>query len=517
MISGQSSVLHLLHDAARVCPNHVALIDGNVSVTYRDYVRSVSAFAEHLCSVGAAGKRVILLCQNSVDFAIALYGIYAAGGQAVPVSPIFTEHELRIIITDCTPAVCIGDSARAIDKFRSICGTTSGISLIQTGPGSASLLEESGGRKHYNLTDSCLPKPGQLANLLYTGGTTGRPKGVNLTHSQQLVNLDQRQALVPLAEQKERILCFMPMCHSFAMSLCVQGAVHSRNTLVVKKKFHPQSVLESLQEERITCLPAGPTALISLLVYGKFDDYDLSTLQLVISGSAALPLETLVAWERATGSIICEGYGQTEAGPVLTFNPRRGLRKPGTVGVVVPETTLRIVDTAAPEWIVETGVAGEICASGPQLMRNYHNRPAENAEALRDGWLFTGDIGFLDEDGYLTICDRKKDMVIVSGYNVYPREVNEVLLQHPDVVEAATIGVEDAYRGEVIHSFIATRKDRGVADGEMQKFCERFLASYKIPIAIHSVDVLPKTSIGKIDLVALRQRLEDVLEAQAGS
>ena len=420
--SDQSTVLHMLDTAARICPDRIALIEDDVQISYRDYVYSVNNFADRLSLIGIAGQRVILFCENSIDFAIALYGVYAAGGQAVPISPAFTEHELQAIIADCSPVACIGDSGSAAEKLKSACSNVPVESLIQIGQHNASLVTEADSNYPGGICDAYLPEADRLANLLYTGGTTGRPKGVNLTHGQLSVNLDQRQSLVPLLAENERVLCFMPMYHSFAMSLCVQGAVHTRNTLIIKRKFHPLLILETLEKDRITCLPAGPTALISLLAYEGFDQYDLSHLKLVISGSAALPLETLEAWERMTDSIICEGYGQTEAGPVLTFNPRNGARKTGTVGIVVPETRLRIVDVDTTEPIEELGLAGEICASGPQIMHNYHNRPVENAEALRNGWLFTGDIGFFDSDGYLTICDRKKDMVIVSGYNVFPRD-----------------------------------------------------------------------------------------------
>ena len=514
--SDRLSVLHMLDAAARTCPDRIALIDDDIRVSYRDYVSSVNAFSQRLSSHGVAGKRVILLCENSVDFAIALYGIYAAGGQAVPISPAFTEHELETIIADCTPVVCIADSDTAVGKLKSARSNVLVESLIQTGSGSASLVERAHTNEPGGLREIYLPESDLPANLLYTGGTTGRPKGVNQTHEQLSINLDQRQALVPLEMENERILCFMPMYHSFAMSLCVQGAVQTRNTLIIKNKFHPISILESLEKDQVTCLPAGPTALISLLAYEGFEGYDLSHLKLVISGSAALPLETLEAWERMTDSIICEGYGQTEAGPVLTFNPRDGDRKAGTVGIVLPETELRIVDADTAEPLDDTGAAGEICAKGPQIMKNYHNRPEENAEALRDGWLFTGDVGFFDADGYLTICDRKKDMVIVSGYNVYPREINEILLQHPRVVEAATIGVPDAYRGELIQSFVIINDRKPIKNNEIKEFCKNFLVFYKIPAEIHIVPSLPKTSVGKINLVELRKILgEQAVKAGA--
>ncbi|MBJ89787.1 MAG: hypothetical protein CMO98_08000 [Woeseia sp.] len=507
---GRLSVLHMLDAAAQACPDRIALIDDDMRVSYRDYVSSVNAFSQRLSSQGVAGHRVILLCENSVDFAIALYGIYAAGGQAVPISPAFTAHELETIIADCSPVVCIADSDTAVGKLKSARSNVTGELLIQkTGSGSASLVENADTNGPGGLREIYLPESDRLANLLYTGGTTGRPKGVNQTHEELSINLEQRQALVPLEMENERILCFMPMYHSFAMSLCVQGAVQTRNTLIIKNKFHPISILESLEKDQVTCLPAGPTALISLLGYEGFEEHDLSHLKLVISGSAALPLETLEAWERMTDSIICEGYGQTEAGPVLTFNPRDGERKAGTVGIVVPETELRIVDVDTAEPLEETGVAGEICAKGPQIMQNYHNRPEENAEALRDGWLFTGDVGFFDADGYLTICDRKKDMVIVSGYNVYPREINEILLQHPQVVEAATIGVPDVYRGELIQSFVIINDNKYCKNNDIKEFCKNFLIFYKIPAEIHIVTSLPKTSVGKINLVELRRILDE--------
>jgi long-chain acyl-CoA synthetase len=279
-------------------------------------------------------------------------------------------------------------------------------------------------------------------------------------------------------------------------------AAFCQGTLVILPRYHPALVLEAIGRERITLFSGSPTIFAGLMGFEHFAATDFSTLALCFSGSAALPEATLQAWERSTGTTICEGYGQTEAGPVLTYNPRNGLRKPGSVGIAVFDTQIEIVDVETGSRPMPPGEPGEIRARGPQIMSGYRNLPAETEAALRDGWLYTGDIGWLDADGYLTVCDRKKDMVIVSGFNVYPREVEEALHRHEAVLDAAVVGVPDAYRGEQLHAFVVTRP--GTDPNALSEHLRQRLARHKLPQTIHLVECLPKTAIGKTDKQKLK-------------
>ena len=259
-----------------------------------------------------------------------------------------------------------------------------------------------------------------------------------------------------------------------------------------------------MSQHRITIFAGAPTIFTGLLSYDGFADAKLPDLRFSYSGSAPLPEQILTRWEEATGTPIIEGYGQSEAGPVLTFNPLDGVRKAGTVGIVVPSAEVEIVDVDTGTTVLPTGEIGEIRARSPAVMTGYRGLPDETAKTLRDGWLYTGDIGSFDADGYLTIRDRKKDMVLVGGYNVYPREIDEVLYGHPAVLEAAAVGVPDDYRGEIVRASVVLKPGAAATVDELRAHCQANLAKYKVPADIAIVEALPKTTVGKIDKKAMR-------------
>jgi long-chain acyl-CoA synthetase len=279
---------------------------------------------------------------------------------------------------------------------------------------------------------------------------------------------------------------------------------YARGTMVILPRYHPEETCRALETEKITVFGGSPTIFTSLLGFEAFERTDLSALAFSYSGSSALPASVLESWESQTGTPILEGYGQSEAGPVLTFNPLDGVRKVGSVGVPVPETEVEIVDLEEGKTVLGTGEKGEIRARGPQIMAGYRGLPDETAQALRGGWLYTGDIGEFDEDGYLFIRDRKKEMVIVSGYNVFPREVENVLYSHPSVAEAAVIGVADDYRGEVLKAVVALKPGQAAEPAALEAHCRENLAKYKVPGQFEILDELPKTTVGKIDKKALK-------------
>ena len=499
------TVVHMLADAAEHSGDAAALVSDEGALTYRQYVRCVGGFAAELMEIGNPGDRVALICGNSMDMAIAMFAVHAARMQVVPVNPIYTERELHHILSDAEPvAVVFDDEVGPLieglaDRLRIAARIRIG------GEGGRSLAERRDDETA--ALPGAPPKPDELATLQYTGGTTGLPKGVNITHGQLSINLSQREAVVPTVPDGETVLCVMPLFHVFASCMCLHLTAHCRGRMVIQRRYHPDRVLDAIEREGITVLPVGPTIFNGLMAMDRFAATDFSTLRTVYSGSAPLPVDTLRKWRQVTGTPILEGYGQTEAGPLLTSNVAGKPIVPGSVGPPVPETEVQIVDVETGETVLPPGEEGEIRARGPQIMSGYRNRPEETALALRGGWLYTGDIGKLDEDGVLWITDRKKDMVIVGGYNVYPREIDEVLFAHPNVVEAAAVGVPDDYRGEAIHAFVVLRDRTGDPAAALLDYCRDGLAKYKVPAHIHVVDRLMKTTVGKIDKAAMRQSL----------
>ncbi|MBI5445193.1 MAG: long-chain fatty acid--CoA ligase [Deltaproteobacteria bacterium] len=496
------TVVHMLAEAAELSGGAPALVCEGRKLTYAEYLRCVAGFAHELRALGARGERVAIVCGNSIEIAVATFAVHAAGAQTVPLNPIYTARELRNILKDAEPTVVVYDPdvAATLEPVIAELRIPHGIKVGRNGGRLLDVWRDDGS---VSLPQP-LPSPEDLAALQYTGGTTGIPKGVNLTHRAVATNISQREASLPTREDAESILCMMPLFHVFAIAMCLHLAAYCRGKLVILPRYRPDSVLDTLEAERISVLPAGPTVFIGLMGYPGFKERDFSSLRACYSGSAPLPAETLKLWQELTGCPILEGFGQTEAGPVLTYVPEGGVIKPGSAGPVLPQTELQIVDVETGTKVLGIGEIGEIRARGPQLMSGYRNRPEETAAALRDGWLHTGDVGEFDADGYIWIRDRVKDMAIVGGYNVYPREIDEVLYAHPDVKEAAAVGVPDPYRGEVIKAFVVPNDGAALTGEAILTHCRSNLAKYKVPTSVEILTELPKTTVGKIDKKALR-------------
>ncbi len=495
----QSTVVQMLVAAAEAAPRREALVFGERRLDYAGYLACVSGFARELQSLDAGGGRVATLLGNSIDACIAALASLAAGAQQVPLNPLYTAHELGAIFQDAAPAVLVVDAVLA--AMAEPLARRAGVAhVVVVGEGARRLDAWRPGEASLPAA----PPAESLALLQYTGGTTGRAKGVELTHRAIAVNVAQREALLP-SRGGDRILCMMPLSHAYAMAMGLFLSLHCAGTLVILPRYQPDEVLAAVARERIGVFLGSPTIFTGLLAHPRFAQTDWRTVHTCYSGSAALPAATLARWRDAVGTPVYEGYGLTEAGPVLSFNPVRGPVKAGTVGVPVPLTEIEVVDLETGEQVLPPGRCGEIRARGPQLMRGYRNRPEETAQALRGGWLYTGDIGEFDADGYLSIRDRKKDMVIVGGYNVYPREVEEALFAHPDVLEAAVIGRPDAYRGEMLVAHVVPRPGTRPDAEALQAHCRERLARFKLPAQWHFVPSLPKTAANKIDKNALRR------------
>ena len=495
------SVVHALVDAAAQSPGHEALAMGEERLNYREYLRCVAGFSRELETLGLNGCRVALLMGNSIDVCIAMFAVHAARAEAVPLNPVYTTRELLPMLEDAEVAAIIYDEP--FDAMvRSLAAELKIRHLLAIGAG----RRLTGWRDRGDLgTLDNLPAGEDPATLQFTGGTTGRAKGACISHYSLSVNVSQREAISPTRDDVERTLCIMPLFHCYAVSMCLHAMVYRRGALVILPRYHPEHVIAALVREKITLFAGSPTIFTGLLNYPGFLDTDFSNLHISSSGSAPLAENVLTEWERITGTPILEGYGQSEAGPVISFNPLDGVRKPTSVGIPLPATDIQVVDLETGTHVLKTGQKGEIRVAGPQVMRGYRNRPDETVQALRDGWLYTGDIGEIDEDGYLYIRARKKEMLIVSGYNVFPREVEEVLHRNPGVREAAVVAKTDAYRGELPVAFIVSGTENGVDEEALRDYCTECLASYKIPAEFHFVDQLPKTVVGKVDKVALTQ------------
>lgn len=500
-INSYPSVLHILQDAVESAPDRLAIVCGQDSLTYRDYLNCITQVSHDLRQGGVApGDRVVTLLGNSADAAVATFGVQASGAQLVPLNPAYTQAELAPVIADAEPKVIFHD-ADLTERIRAV--APENVRCVSIGPGSRRLIVASSA----TCAALTLPQPGALSTLQYTGGTTGTPKGVNLTHGALAMNVAQREALLP-TQDGEQVMCITPLFHVYAVSMGLYLAANCRGTLHIVQKFDAGTVLQDIQRHLISFLSASPTIFLGLMRHEGFGAADLTSLRVCSSGSAALPEQVLRRWESVTGCPVCEGYGQTEAGPVLTYNPLNGPRKPGTVGHTVPMTEVQIVDPETGTRLLPAGEEGEIRARGPQVMAGYRNRPEETSEALRDGWLYTGDIGRFDSDGYLTICDRKKDMVVTAGFNVYPREIEEVLFAHPLIADAAVIGVPDDYRGEALIAMVV-RTDASLTEDAVMEHLSPHLTKYKWPRNVHFLEALPKTPVAKTDKAALRRMLQD--------
>lgn len=492
------SVVAMLAAAAAEAPHAEALVFGDRRLDYAGYLGCVAGFASELESLGARGERVATLIGNSIDACLAMFAALAAGAQLVPLNPLLTAHELAPILHDAAPRVLVIDAA-----------LRERVDAVARGAAIAHIIEVGDGGRHLDtLRDGeiglpALPQPEALALLQYTGGTTGRAKGVELTHRAIAVNVEQREALLP-TRRGDRIICMMPLSHAYGMAMGLFLAANCAGVLVILGRYQPDEVLAVVQRERIGVFPGSPTVFAGLMSHPAFGATDWRSVHTCYSGASALAAATLARWQEAVGAPVYEGYGLTEAGPVLSFNPARGPAKAGSVGVAAPHTRIEIVDVDTGTRVLAAGQIGEIRAHGPQLMRGYRGRADETAQALRGGWLYTGDIGELDADGYLFIRDRKKDMVIVGGYNVYPREVEEVLFAHPDVADAAVVGEPDTYRGERLVAHVVSRPGAVRDAAALLAHCRERLAKYKLPEHVRFADALPKTPANKTDKLALR-------------
>jgi len=341
-------------------------------------------------------------------------------------------------------------------------------------------------------------KPADIACLQYTGGTTGTSKGAMLTHANLVTNAYQTEHWLTSGEHRPEVMvAALPLFHIYAMTCVMISSVFAGGTVIILPRFELRSALNIVRKYRPTLFHGVPTMYVAFNNAPNVERYGFNSLRVCMSGGAALPVEVMHKFEKLTGGRLVEGYGLTEASPVTHVNPPDGLAKAGSIGLPIPGTEVRIVDLKTGTRELPVGEAGEIVVRGPQVMKGYWNKPAETAQVLRDGWLHTGDIARRDEAGYYYIVDRKKDLIIAGGFNIYPREVEEVLFEHPQIKEAAVVGSPDEYRGETVKAFIVLQDGAAASEEEIISFCRGQLAAYKVPSQVVFRDSLPKSGVGK--------------------
>ena len=523
-----------LSDAARTWPDRTATEFFGKRTTYAELNRQADRFANALRALGVGpGDRVALHLPNLPQFVIAFYGVLRAGGTVVPFNPLYTEREIARQLADADARISVTLDLFLDKVMAAKAGSVGGVA-IATGiqdalPFPLNLLyplkarkegqwkpARPGGGVHLLTTllagapDRPVGAPLDLnrpAVLQYTGGTTGVPKGAILTHRNLVVNAFQVGAWMPsIRPGAERVLAVIPFFHIYGLTVAMNLAVLKGATLYLLPRFAPLEVLKAIQRTRPTLFPGVPGMYNALLNHPDVGRYDLGSIEACISGAAALPVEVQRRFEEATGGKLVEGYGLTEASPVTHCAPMSGVRKPGTIGTPFPDTVACIKDLETGTRVLGVDEAGELCIRGPQVMAGYWNHPEETALALRDGWLHTGDVATMDSDGYFRIVDRKKDLVIVNGMNVYPREVEEILYAHPAVLEAAAIGIPDEKRGEVVKAVVVLKPGHSATAEEIIGHCQRDLAHFKVPRVVEFAEALPKSLIGKVLRREIRER-----------
>jgi long-chain acyl-CoA synthetase len=516
----------LLENSVRRFPQNVATEFLGAKLTYQDLWGRIQSLATAFTQMGVKpGTKVAIMLPNCPQTIIVYYATLWIGGLVVLTNPMYVEREMEHQWNDSEAEflVVLDHLYPKVEKLlpRTNIRTVVVTSLREYLPFLLKWLYPIKAQKDRLFTavpysdavlnfsqiinkaspspPSCSVKLDDLALLQYTGGTTGVSKGVMLSHRNILANVIQATAwLQDVQWGQERFLSILPIFHIFGMTSIMNWPLYLGCTAILVPRFEVNQFLKILHKSKPTIFPGVPTIYVALVNHPKIQSYDLSSIRYCVTGSAPMPVEILKKFESLTGGIIVEGYGLSEASPITHVNPIMGMRKPGSIGLPLPDTDYKIVDLETGDRELPAGEDGELVVRGPQVMQGYWKMPEETANALRDGWLHTGDIAYRDEDGYVFIVDRKKDMIIAGGFNIYPREIDEVLYTHPKILDAVAVGVPDPYRGETLKAFVVPKPGESLTEEEIIEFCKSNLAAYKVPKMVEFRDSLPKTIVGKI-------------------
>ena len=520
----------LFDNAVKKYPENIALYYEGVKITYQELGELVDKAANGFTKLGVKkGDVVALMLNNCPQFVISYYGALKCGATVTPVNPLAVPKELRIYLQDSGAKTIVVlnffynvvEAVRDETNLENVIVTAAWDMMSKIKQILAPKLvyrkemkEVPPLREGDHLWNDWLAEtvpeapsvsinPNKdIAVFQFTGGTTGIPKAAMLTHDNLKANCEQCSAWMAwMAERgKESFVAALPMQHIFGQTISMNLAITWGSTIVLVPNARDiKHLLELIDKTKPTFFPIVATLAISMYSHPEVSKYDITSLKLSIAGAMALPPEVTKRFEDATNSIIIEGYGLTEASPVTHANPLdKKLRKIGAIGLPFPSTDCKIVDLDDRSKDLPVGEVGELSVKGPQVMAGYHNRPDETTDVLRDGWLFTGDIAKMDEDGWTYIVDRKKDLINASGYKVWPNEVEEVLFEHPNIREAAVIGIPDETRGETVKAFVVLEEGESMTLKELRTYCKEKMAIYKVPTDVEFVEDLPKTQVGKI-------------------
>lgn len=504
----------LLEDSAREAPEHTAVIFNETKLSYQAVNGAANQVAHALNEMGIEpGDKVALSCPNLPYFPIVYYGILKAGAVVVPLNVLLKPREIAYHLEDSdakayfcfegTEQLPMGQMGHAgfqeaekCETFVVITANPAGESPISGAPTLGQVMHNKPPAYPTVQTES-----DDTAVILYTSGTTGKPKGAELSHLNMTMNARLAENNFEVLVEEDVHLVTLPLFHSFGQTVHMNGGFYTRASLSLLPRFDPDTALAIMDRDDVTFFAGVPTMYWALLNYPEADKYDLDkiarNLRLAVSGGSAMPVEVLKAFENRFNVKILEGYGLSETSPVATFNRMDRPAKPGSVGLPVWGVEIRVVDEDDED--VPQGDLGEIVIRGHNVMKGYHNRPEANEKAFRNGWFHTGDIGRMDEDGYVYIVDRVKDMIIRGGFNVYPREVEEVLMEHPAVSLAAVVGVPNDQYGEEIKAFIVPQEGADeVSEDALRAWAKENMADYKYPRLIEFRDTLPMNATGKI-------------------
>ncbi len=499
-----TNLADLIRESAGRTPEKAALLFQGQPLKYSELDREVDRAAAGLAALGVKpGDRVGVLVHNVPHFVFAFYGIVRAGAVMVPLNTMFTGEEIATILADADARAVIAAEpfVHTIDGLRDTLPMLEHVVVVGSRAPVGTMTWEQMvgmGRGPVETTTN----DSDLAVLAYTSGTTGVPKGAMLSHANLLANLDQIVD-TRLAETEDDVVYLaLPMFHIYALNVILGLTLRVGATAVLVERFEPVQSLELIEKHGVTVLFGAPPMFIAWLNTPGIESYDVSKVRLAVSGAAPLPAAVLEEFERRIGITIWEGYGLTETAPAVTSNVVGPVAKPGSIGRPLPGVEVRIVDEHGDD--VEEGDPGELMVRGPNVFGGYWRQQGATEQAFRDGWFRTGDIGYADDDGYVFLIDRSKDLVIVSGFNVYPREVEEVLARHPKVAEAAVIGVPHPYTGEAVKAICVLRPGTMASEEEIIEFCRKSLARFKCPQTVEFVPELPHHVTGKVLKRALR-------------
>ncbi|UCE56267.1 MAG: long-chain fatty acid--CoA ligase [Desulfobacterales bacterium] len=500
------NLTHYLEASAQKFPEKIAVRYEGQTITYGQLNAACNCLAAGLKQMGLAEQDCCaLMMPNSIHAITAYYALAKIGAVVVPINFLYREHELKYIFSDSRPKAFIG-AEPYLEEIHNVLKTSEETSIrLAKGVSDSTEFTDLDAAYASETDFSTYPADdSETLNILYTSGTTGVPKGVMLTHgnlaSEARILAEMRGKLDPEAV----VIGVLPLYHVYGITSVLNVSMYLGLTIELFMQFEPEKVIEIIEKEKQTILFAVPTMYNRLIQIASKNPPKRSSLKFGISGGASLPVEFLHRFENLFKTRIYEGYGLTEA-PVCVENPYGGLTKPGSIGLPIPEFSTKIVDPNGKE--VRQDYAGELLIKGPGVMKGYLNRPEETKETIKAGWLFTGDIARMDEDGYIYIVDRKKDLIIRGGYNVYPREIEEVMYQIPDILETAVVGIPHEDLGEEVAAVVVLKEEARIDEKAIQKYVKERVAPYKYPRIIHiAKDPLPKSGTGKILKKAIRKQ-----------